>query len=146
MEEAAEQPSSFARAFPDTRPAPLPPRSQHKVWKVRESLSKFWEENVPESLRTFEIPSENVFKPICMQPTKEQLTTMSARSKCMELLPPDHASLLASPNKALPLCFVARAAEGLPVHMQKALFFFTSVYSADAIVASGVLPWALRKG
>ena len=123
----AEESSTFARAFPNICPAPPPRQSQHKMWNIRESLSRFWEEQVPESLRNFEIPSENIFKPICMQPTKEQLATMAARSKCMELLTPDHSSLLSSPNKALPLCFLARAAEGLPVHMQKALFFFTSV-------------------
>lgn len=120
--------SDFARAFPNTQPAPAyPPRSQHGKWKIRSSLAAFWVDNVPESLQTFEIPTENVFTPICMLPTKEQLSTMAARSKCMELLPANHASLLSSPNKGIPLCFVARAAEGLPVHMQKALFFFTSV-------------------
>lgn len=62
-----------------------------------------------------------------MTPTEEQVESMAARSKCMELLREDHPSLLASPNKSIPLCFVARAAEGLPIHMQKALFFFTSV-------------------
>lgn len=71
-----------------------------------------------------------MFHPICMQPTKEQLDTMSARSKCMELLPANHASLLSSPNKGLPFCFVAKAAEGLPIHMQKALFFFSSVVNS----------------
>jgi hypothetical protein len=62
-----------------------------------------------------------------MTPTEEQVTLMAARSKCMELLRGDHPSLLSSPNKSTPLCFVARAAEGLPIHMQKTLFFFTSV-------------------
>lgn len=94
---------------------------------MRSSLSAFWEEHVPESLKTFNIPMKHVFTPVCMTPTDEQVTMMAARSKCMELLRGDHPSLLSSPNKSTPLCFVARAAEGLPIHMQKALFFFTSV-------------------
>lgn len=126
----APEDTALGRAFPNIRPhpvAPIPPRSQQGKRKIRVSLSTFWDKNVPESLKSFEIPTESVFNPICMSPTSEQLGTMAARSKCMELLPSDHSSLLASPNKGLPLCFVARAAEGLPVHMQKALFFFTSV-------------------
>ncbi len=119
----------FGPGFPNIRPhrSPSPPARSQQGRKIRASLRTFWGENIPESLKQFEIPMESVFKPVCMSPTKEQLATMSARSKCMELLMPEHQSLLSSPNKGLPLCFLARAAEGLPVHMQKALFFFTSV-------------------
>lgn len=123
------RPNAFGSGFPNIRPHQSPPppaRSQHGR-KVRTSLRSFWAKNIPESLKQFEIPMESVFSPVCMSPTKEQLGTMAARSKCMELLAPEHPSLLSSPNKATPLCFLARAAEGLPVHMQKALFFFTSV-------------------
>ena len=75
-----------------------------------------------------------------MRPTKEQLVTMAARSKCMELLSADHASLLAAPNKALPLCFVARAGEGLPIHIQKVLFFFTSLSNSALDLAHYTAP------
>ena len=115
--------------------------------RIRRSLRAFWEEYVPASLKTFNISMREVFKPICMSPTEAQVTMMAARSKCMELLREDHPSLLSSPNKSVPLCFVARAAEGLPIHMQKALFFFTSVnnsivdmgHYAAPTVATGVL-------
>ena len=114
---------------------------------MRHSLYEFWEEHVPESLKTFNIPMSDVFRPVCMTPTEEQVTMMASRSKCMELLRADHPSLLSSPNKSIPLCFVARAAEGLPIHMQKTLFFFTSVcnsivdmgHYAAPTVATGVL-------
>jgi hypothetical protein len=96
-------------------------------WKVARSLSNFWQEHIQESLRTFDIPSEHVFNPICMAPTNEQVSRMYARSKCMELLMPHHPSLLLSPTKGQPLCFLARAGEGLPIHIQQALFFFASV-------------------
>lgn len=76
-----------------------------------------------------------MFNPVCMSPTKDQVGTMAARSKCMELLLPDHPSLLSGPNKGMPLCFLARAAEGLPIHIQKVLFFFTSV--ANSILDMG---------
>lgn len=62
-----------------------------------------------------------------MTPTNEQVERMYARSKCMELLQPTHPSLLLSPTKGQPLCFIARAGEGLPIHIQQALFFFASV-------------------
>lgn len=110
--------------------APAPPpreRSLQDSFKVPKSLSKFWSENIPESIRTFPIPADNVFYPVCMSPTEEQVERMYARSKCMELLSPRHQSLLSMPTRAQPLCFVARAAEGLPIHIQKALFFFASV-------------------
>lgn len=129
-DESQERPSTggrFGAAFPNIQPHQDPPSQAQHARKIRSSLRAFWEEKIPASLKQFEIPLESVFNPICMTATKEQLATMSARSKCMELLPPEHPSLLSSPNKGLPLCFVARAAEGLPVHMQKALFFFTSV-------------------
>lgn len=123
--------SAFQRAFPNVRPHASPdppsPRSRTARGRPRHSLRAFWEEHVPESLKTFNIPMRNVYRPVCMTPTEEQVESMAARSKCMELLREDHPSLLASPNKSIPLCFVARAAEGLPIHMQKALFFFTSV-------------------
>ena len=116
----------FLSAFPNTLPADLP-SSQLPHRRVQESLAKYWEEHVPESLKTYGIPNENVFRPICMTPTATQVGRMYARSKCMELLPPDHHSMLAQPTRAMPLCFVARAAEGLPIHIQKTLFFFASV-------------------
>lgn len=114
---------------------------------MRHSLREFWEEHVPDSLKTFNIPTNDVFKPICMTPTEDQVMMMASRSKCMELLREDHPSLLSSPNKSFPLCFVARAAEGLPIHMQKVLFFFTSVnnsiidmgHYAAPTIATGVL-------
>jgi hypothetical protein len=120
--------SSFEAAFQHTQPSDraAPPRPASK-WKVTRSLSKFWQENIQESLRTFDIPLDNVFSPICMTPTNEQVGRMYARSKCMELLLPNHSSLLLSPTKGQPLCFVARAGEGLPIHIQQALFFFASV-------------------
>jgi hypothetical protein len=126
-QEARPSSSSFADAFPNIRPHQSPPPRPQPRRRIRSSLRAFWSERVPDSLKQFEIPMDSVFNPVCMSATKEQLDTMAARSKCMELLPPEHPSLLSSPNKGQPLCFVARAAEGLPVHMQKALFFFTSV-------------------
>ena len=65
---------------------------------------------------------------------------MAARSKCMELLREDHQHLLSSPNRGMPMCFMARAAEGLPVHMQKALFFFTSVSNSIMDLAHFAAP------
>ena len=129
--ESQQQPSAgsnrFGAGFPNIQPHQSPPRRPRTGRRIRSSLQTFWSERVPESLKQFEIPMDSVFQPVCMSATKEQLETMAARSKCMELLPPEHPSLLSSPNKGQPLCFVARAAEGLPVHMQKALFFFASV-------------------
>jgi hypothetical protein len=75
-----------------------------------------------------------------MTPTKEQIGMMAARSKCMELLREDHQHLLSSPNRGMPMCFMARAAEGLPVHMQKALFFFTSVSNSIMDLAHFAAP------
>lgn len=75
-----------------------------------------------------------------MIPTPEQIACMCARSKCMELLPQGHGNLLSCPNKAIPMCFVARAAEGLPIHVQKLLFFFTSVQNSMLDLAHFVLP------
>jgi hypothetical protein len=115
---------SFQQAFSTTEPAPLPDPNRRRVAR---SLAKFWDENIPESLKSFPIASSDVFVPICMTPTKEQVGRMYARSKCMELLTTDHPSLLSSPTRSQPLCFVAKAGEGLPIHIQKTLFFFASV-------------------
>lgn len=120
--------SSFENAFRNTQPSErIEPQRPGSGRRVPRSLSKFWQENIQESLRTFDIPSENVFTPICMTPTNEQVSRMYARSKCMELLQPAHPSLLLWPTKGQPLCFIARAGEGLPIHIQQALFFFASV-------------------
>ncbi len=130
------QRSSFASSFPNIRPHYSPPRrAPRENRRVRASLRQYWEEQVSESLKTFSVPMDSVFNPLCMAPTKEQVGTMAARSKCMELLPKEHPSLLSGPNKGMPLCFLARAAEGLPIHMQKVLFFFTSV--ANSILDMG---------
>lgn len=83
-----------------------------------------------------------------MSPSKDQITRMYARSKCMELISETHSSRLIGPSKAQPICFVARAAEGLPIHIQKALFFFASVlhglvdmaHFAAPTVATDVVP------
>jgi hypothetical protein len=124
---ASRPPSSFEAAFPNTRPSERVRAAAAQGWRVPRSLCRFWQENIQESLRTFDIPSENIYSPICMTPTSEQVARMYARSKCMELLPPKHPSLLLSPTKGQPLCFLARAGEGLPIHIQQALFFFASV-------------------
>lgn len=58
----------------------------------------------------------------------------------MELLPQDHPRLLSYPNRSLPFCFVARAAEGLPIHIQKLLFFFTSVANSMLDLAHFAVP------
>jgi hypothetical protein len=126
--------TTFERAFPTTEPA------EGQVIKVRHSLAGFWAKNIPDSLRTFNIPMDSIFSPICMQPTVEQVESMAARSKCMELLPQGHPSLLSQPNRALPMCFLAKAGEGLPVHMQKALFFFASVANSITDLAHFVVP------
>lgn len=107
---------------------------------MRASLRQYWEEHVSESLKTFSVPMDSVFNPLCMAPTNEQVGTMAARSKCMELLQKDHPSLLSGPNKGMPLCFLARAAEGLPIHMQKVLFFFTSVANSILDMAHYAAP------
>jgi hypothetical protein len=124
-----DQISSFQASFPGTNPHFSPPRHPGPTSgrKVPRSLRNFWDENIPESLKTFPIRGEDVFMPICMTPTKDQVGCMYARSKCMELLTDDHPSLLSYPTRAQPLCFVARAGEGLPIHIQKTLFFFASV-------------------
>lgn len=131
--------SSFQDAFRGTRPHYSPPstpaRPRTPRRKIRQSIRQYWDENVSESLKTFSIPLESIFDPVCMTPTKAQAATMAARSKCMELLAQDHPSLLSGPNKGMPLCFLARAAEGLPIHIQKVLFFFTSV--ANSILDLG---------
>jgi len=133
--------SDFTRSFPNIRPNMDPIRPpRERVYKVRESLLTYWREHVPENYKRFDIPLDHVFRPTCMTPTKDQLETMSARSKCMELLPEDHVSLLSSPNQGLPLCFLARAGEGLPIHMQKALFFFTSVANSIMDLAHFTAP------
>jgi hypothetical protein len=119
--------TTFEAAFRNTQPSEPNNNRPASKWKVARSLSNFWQEHIQESLRTFDIPSEHVFNPVCMAPTNEQVSRMYARSKCMELLMPQHPSLLLSPTKGQPLCFIARAGEGLPIHIQQALFFFASV-------------------
>ena len=120
--------SSFIRAFSNVLPAPDPPRRPSgRPWRPSKSLNDYWDSHIPESLRRFPIPNQDIFSPTCMIPTDDQVTRMFARSKCMELLASKHPSLLSVPTRAQPLCFVARAAEGLPIHIQKTLFFFASV-------------------
>ena len=126
--------TSFERAFRTTEPAEGPDI------KVRRSLAAFWAKNVPDSLKSFNIPMDSIYSPICMRPTEEQVESMAARSKCMELLSHGHPSLLSQPNRALPMCFLAKAGEGLPVHMQKALFFFASVANSITDLAHFVVP------
>lgn len=75
-----------------------------------------------------------------MTPTDDQITRMYARSKCMELISTRHPSRLMQPSKAQPICFVARAAEGLPIHIQKALFFFASVLHGLVDIAHFAAP------
>jgi hypothetical protein len=142
---------SFQGSFPNTRPHYSPPRhpEANQGRKVPRSLRNFWDENIPDSLKSFPIRGEDVFMPICMTPTKEQVGCMYARSKCMEILTEDHPSLLSSPTRAQPLCFVARAGEGLPIHIQKTLFFFASVlhgmqdmaHFAAPTIATDVVVW-----
>ena len=150
----AEQSSAFIQhqATPPVRPsqpsgpAPPPPPPARPAQpisrgrRVPASLATHWDENIPESLRQFNVPIENTFSAISMVPTPEQVSCMCARSKCMELIPQDHPSLLSSPNRGLPMCFVARAAEGLPIHIQKLLFFFTSVQNSMLDLAHFVAP------
>jgi len=119
--------SAFELAFSNVVPAEGPSTSASEAWKAPENLREYWAANVPEILRRFPIPDQSVYRPVCMSPTEDQVLRMFARSKCMELLSPQHSSLLSFPTRAQPLCFVARAAEGLPIHIQKALFFFASV-------------------
>jgi hypothetical protein len=127
---------------PVTQESNQPPSStqQEPRRKVPKSLAKYWEENVPEGLKLCRIPMNDVFNPMCMLPTEEQIGCMCARSKCMELLPQDHQRLLSYPNRGLPMCFVARAAEGLPIHIQKLLFFFSSVSNSMLDLAHFVVP------
>lgn len=122
--------STFQTAFSGVDPAPIEPPGRQipsLQRRIPRSLRKYWEENIPESLQQFPIPNENIFYPECMSPTEEQVKRMYARSKCMELLSPSHRTLLSLPTQAQPLCFVAKAAEGLPIHIQKTLFFFASI-------------------
>jgi hypothetical protein len=123
-----EPTSSFIQAFPNVQPAEVSRRNEASTGlRVPSSMAQYWIDNVPGICREFPIPSQNVFNPTCMTPTDDQITRMYARSKCMELISARHPSRLLGPSKAQPLCFVARAAEGLPIHIQKALFFFASV-------------------
>ena len=132
--------SSFQQAFPNIMPDESPIIPAREPRNIRQSLLDFWDQNVPESLKQFDVDLDNVFNPICMAPTEEQVGTMSARSKCMELLSADHTSLLASPCRGLPLCFMSRAGEGLPIHIQKTLFFFTSVANSILDMAHYAAP------
>jgi hypothetical protein len=75
--------SSFIQAFSNVLPAPDPPRRPSgRQWRASKSLNDYWDSNIPESLRRFPIPNQDIFAPTCMIPTDDQVTRMFARSKC----------------------------------------------------------------
>jgi len=94
---------------------------------IPSNLARFWEEKVLESLKTFPIASEKVVKGVCMTPTPDDCRRMYARSKCMKLLHASDPALFSDPTQTLPMCFMERSGSEIPMQIQKALFFFSSL-------------------
>ena len=121
--------SSFQRAYPNTRPdtRPIHPSSQTAARVVPARLTEYWNENVPDELKTFTISAESVFQGGCMTPDLDHTRRMYARSKCMKLIHPLDPSLLSEPTHALPMCFIQKTGAELPLHIQMCIYLFTSL-------------------
>lgn len=125
----ADTRGAFERAFPnilpDTRPIPRSRLDSRRA--VPDRLASFWDENVPDTLKTFPIPDDHVFQGKCLTPLLDHTRRMFSRSKCMKLLHPLDSSLMSDPTQALPLCFLQKTGAELPLHIQMCVFLFTSL-------------------
>ena len=119
--------SSFQRSFPGIRPHPGPIRSQERRRAIPSRLVDYWNENVPDKLKSFPIPNESIYKGECMIPDLDHTRRMYCRSKCMKLLHPDDSCLLLDPTQSTPMCFLQKTGAELPLHIQKCIFLFTSL-------------------
>lgn len=117
--------SRFQQQFPGIRPAPTRPRAQTRLIPSR--LVDYWNDNVPDPLKSFPIPNESIYQGECMVPDPDHTRRMYSRSKCMKLLHPGDSCLLSDPTQATPMCFLQKTGAELPLHIQKCIFLFTSL-------------------
>jgi hypothetical protein len=94
---------------------------------VPSSLSRYWEEKIHDSLKTFPITNDKIVKGSSMVPSADQCRRMDARSKCMKLLHKSDPLLLSQATQTLPYTFIQRSGSEIPGQIQKALFFFVSL-------------------
>ena len=126
------------RLFPNIRPASIPVQSRVRV---PQKLKSYWDANIPEELKQFMLSNDDVFKPVCMNPDPELMKLMCAKSKCMELLPPDDPGLLYLPTYGQTMCWVAMGGAGeLPGPIQDVLYFFGQVSNSLGNYAHYVVP------
>jgi hypothetical protein len=95
--------------------------------EVPRKLAEYWNENVPEELKRFLIPSDKIFQGGCLTPDPDHTRRMYARSKCMRLLHPSDTNILSDPTRSIPMCFVQKTGAELPLHIQMCIYLFTSL-------------------
>jgi hypothetical protein len=135
----------FAGAFPHITPhqdvtdrdEPNDGRGQHA--RVSRKLREYWEANIPDEIKQFMV--DDVFQTLALSPDASLLKTMCAKSKCMELLPPDDPGLLYLPTYGSTMCWLATGGAGeLPGHIQDVLYFFAQVANSLGNYAHFVVP------
>ena len=127
MQEDGPPPSRFQQAFPNIQPDNTPIRPPVSSRAVPSTLMEYWNENVPDQLKSFPITDDSIFKGVCMIPDVDQTKRMFARSKCMKLIHPEDSSLLSDPTRTTPLCFLQKTGAELPLHIQMCIYLFTSL-------------------